>query len=250
MSDDPELLNQLVRDSRLTGYLAGDYDHITCFPDEVRDSLSVNLFWRSRMGLAKFLYLWNRYFSLVVIRCAGWLRFQGFSRSVLITTVDLVLIVWILYGRPRWLSFFCFVLGFTEIAVMVIVDVFAFREMKRVPRFLTVYGAAPLVVTFVMFAMTVYKCAVTLYRSDHRWMPIWRLFLRDGVVWFVLVFVACVAELLIWGAQRQTLKQLLVVVYSSVASRSLLNLKRMMAREPGEVIQIEVLSDSGGLNAI
>jgi hypothetical protein len=39
-----------------------------------------------------------------------------------------------------------------------------------------------------MFVMTLYKCVLTMYPMDRRVMPVWRLFLRDGVVWFVLVF--------------------------------------------------------------
>ena len=80
-----------------------------------------------------------------------------------------------------------------------------------------------------MFAMTLYKCARTLYHTDHR-MPIWKLFLRDGVVWFVLVFgtqliplprplhidgigseAAGGSELLIWTMRRETLKQVLLM---------------------------------------
>ncbi|KAJ7254815.1 hypothetical protein C8J57DRAFT_611006 [Mycena rebaudengoi] len=37
------------------------YDHIVCFPDEVE------LMWKSRWGLAKVIYLFNRYFSLISI---------------------------------------------------------------------------------------------------------------------------------------------------------------------------------------
>ncbi|KAJ6605088.1 hypothetical protein B0H10DRAFT_2005748 [Mycena sp. CBHHK59/15] len=66
-NDDAAELLQLVQDSRLTGYLAAAalcvliYDHIVCIPDEVE------LIWKSRWGIAKIIYLWNRYFSLVAI---------------------------------------------------------------------------------------------------------------------------------------------------------------------------------------
>jgi hypothetical protein len=42
--------------------------------------------------------------------------------------------------------------------------------------------------TFIMFVMTVYKCCVTLQGQIHHAMPVWRLFLRDGVAWFIVVF--------------------------------------------------------------
>ncbi|KAJ7495345.1 hypothetical protein FB451DRAFT_1213897 [Mycena latifolia] len=273
MSSDSDLnaeVLQLVADSRLTGYLAVAslciliYDHLACVPEEVE------LIWKSRWGAAKVIYLWNRYFSLIAVSlntsvilrdissshvCLAWLQVQASSSTVLIATVDFVLMlrVWILYGRETWMVWFFASLGIAEIVTMTIVDVFAFRQMQEyvhlgsiikgcyaynVPRFLTLYAAAPLVVTFIMFAMTLYKCGLTLYRMDRHVMPIWRLFLRDGVMWFLLVFAAGGSELLIWTMRRETLKQVLLVpalvVYSAVASRSLLNIKAIMAREPAE----------------
>ncbi|KAJ6568006.1 hypothetical protein DFH09DRAFT_438148 [Mycena vulgaris] len=275
---DAELL-QLVADSRVTGYLAVAavcilaYDHIVCIPEEVE------LIWKSRWGITKIIYLWNRYFSLITVSlnasvivrdissshvCISWLKVQGSSSTILVATVDFVLMlrVWILYGRQRWMVWFFAFLGISEVVIMIVVDIFAFTQMQEyvhlgsiikgcyaynVPRFLTLYAAAPLLVTFTMFAMTLYKCGWTLYQSYHRAMPIWKLFLRDGVVWFLLVFAAAGSELLIWSMRRETLKQVLLVpalvVYSTVASRSLLNIKAIMSREPDE-LQIDEISVS------
>ncbi|KAJ6498463.1 hypothetical protein C8R47DRAFT_1212152 [Mycena vitilis] len=118
----------------------------------------------------------------------------------------------------------------------------------NVPRFLTFYAAAPLIVTLIMFLMTLYKCVLTLYRMDHRVMPLWKLFLRDGVVWFILVFAAGGSELLIWTMRRETLKQVLLVpalvVYSGVSSRTLLNIKQIMASDPPETSELDATSGS------
>ncbi|KAJ7749813.1 hypothetical protein DFH07DRAFT_1062262 [Mycena maculata] len=145
---------------------------------------------------------------------------------------------------------------------MVAVDFFAYAQMTEyvhlgpilegcyaynVPRFLTIYAAVPLLVTFIMFAMTVYRCYTTLQWSARHVMPVWKLFLRDGVVWFIAVFAAAGAELLIWTMRRETLKQLLVVpalvVYSTVASRTLLNIKAIMAGDQPEAQLTEVNID-------
>ncbi|KAJ6564686.1 hypothetical protein B0H19DRAFT_1141731 [Mycena capillaripes] len=214
-------LLQLVADSRLTGYLAVAalcvllYDYFLCIPEEVE------LMWKSRWGIAKIIYHTNltpatnltaflrRLNASVIVRDITSSQLQGSSSTVLIATVDFVLMLrmWILYGRPRWMMFFFAFLGMCEI----IVDMFAYRQMRDVPRFLNLYAAAPLIVTFIMFAMTLYKCIRTLYSADHRAMPVWRLFLRDGVVWFVFVFAAGGSALLIWTMRRETLKQVLVV---------------------------------------
>ncbi|KAJ6534074.1 hypothetical protein B0H19DRAFT_1185184 [Mycena capillaripes] len=215
MSSDDELL-QLVADSRLTGYLASAcftlgramprlltgscavaalcvllYDYFSCIPEEVE------LMWKSRWGIAKIIYLWNRYFSVL-------------SRltiiAVIVRDISSSQSVWILYGRPQWMMFFFACLGMCEI----IVDVFAFRQMRgwslsiikgcyayNVPRFLNLYAAAPLIVTFIMFAMTLYKCIRTLYSADHRVMPVWSSSSVMG---------SCAAggsELLIWTMRRR-----------------------------------------------
>jgi len=263
--DETAELLQLIADSRVTGYLAVAslcvliYDHIVCFPQEVE------LMWSSRWGLAKIVYLWNRYFSLIAISvntsvivreiesetaCIGWLKVQGITSTLVIATVDFVLMlrVWIIYGRP-WLLIWLFAfLGLMEVSTMIVVDFVAYAQMTEyvhlgpilkgcyaynVPRFLTTYAAAPLLVTFIMFAMTVYKCGTTLQRYEAGVMQMWKLFLRDGVLWFLAVFAAAGAALLIWTMQRETLKQLLVVpalvVYSTVASRTLLNIRALVA---------------------
>ncbi|KAJ7633929.1 hypothetical protein DFH06DRAFT_1479488 [Mycena polygramma] len=176
-NDDAEVL-QLVADSRLTGYLAAaalsllTYDHIVCFPQEV------TLVWKSRHGNAKILYLWNRYFSLVAIAtnmtvmvlevssdkvCMSWLRVQCISSTVIVGTVDFVLMcrVWMLYGRLRsflWL-FGCMVIA--EVVVMLGVGFIAIERMPKyvhlgslvtgcyaynAPRFLAFTAGAPAVV--------------------------------------------------------------------------------------------------------
>ncbi|KAJ7807112.1 hypothetical protein B0H13DRAFT_2154266 [Mycena leptocephala] len=270
--DTAELL-QLIADSRLTGYLAVAalcvlmrvlYDHIVCFPKEVE------LMWKSRWGLAKIVYLWNRYFSLIAIRSTQTLlslhsdtaqvivreietetslsQVQGVTSTLVIAAVDFVLMlrVWIMYGRPQLLIWLFAFLGINKIAV----DFFAYAEMTvlkgcyayNVPRFLTIYAATPLIVTFIMFVLTVYKCITKLWRTADEVVQVWKLFLRDGVLWFLAVFAAAGAALLIWTMRRETLKQLLVVVYSTVASRALLNIKAIMAEAEPRTERNEIRS--------
>ncbi|KAJ7695281.1 hypothetical protein B0H14DRAFT_2650643 [Mycena olivaceomarginata] len=136
--------------------------------------------------------------------CIGWLQVQGSSSTVLVATVDFVLMQGLDIIRETQMDV---VVLFLPRSLEIIKGCYAYN----VPRFLTFYAAAPLLVTFIMFAMTLYKCVLTLYHADHRVMPVWRLFLRDGIVWFVLVFAAAGSEVLIWTMRRETLKQLLVV---------------------------------------
>ncbi|KAJ7628264.1 hypothetical protein DFH06DRAFT_724759 [Mycena polygramma] len=176
----------------------------------------------------------------------SWLRVQCISSTVIVGTVDFVLMcrVWMLYGRPRsflWL-FGCMVIA--EIFVMLgHSNIFLTTQSSLVtgcyaynaPRFLAFTAGAPAVVTSVMFAMTVYKCTTTLTRISHHGMPTWKLFLRDGVFWFLAVFIAAAAELSVWATHRESLKEVLaipaLVVYSVVSSRALLNIKELMATD-------------------
>ncbi|KAF8214673.1 hypothetical protein K438DRAFT_1801922 [Mycena galopus ATCC 62051] len=155
-------LLQLVEDSRLTGYFAGMqssltpyliklwtvaslcvliYDHILCFAQEV------DLMWQSRWGLTKTIYLWNRYFSLISISlvasvmvreittntgCTNWLKMQCITSTVVVGTVDFVLMlrVWILYGRPRVFLWLFTCMGIVELIIMSTVGFVAFAEMS------------------------------------------------------------------------------------------------------------------------
>jgi hypothetical protein len=39
-----------------------------------------------------------------------------------------------------------------------------------------------------MFVLTVYKCGTKLWRTADEVVQVWKLFLRDGVLWFLAVF--------------------------------------------------------------
>lgn len=45
--------------------------------------------------------------------------------------------------------------------------------------------------TFGGFLLTVYKCISTLKWGRRTHMPVTRLFLRDGIIWFLAVFCSC-----------------------------------------------------------
>ncbi|KAJ7102302.1 hypothetical protein B0H15DRAFT_984812 [Mycena belliarum] len=81
--------------------------------------------------------------------------------------------------------------------------------------------------TFAMFILTVYKCSKTLYQARSAEMPFIMLFLRDGIIWFLIVFGVDGLQMLVWATERATLTQVLIipslVLHSLVASRVLLN---------------------------
>ncbi|KAJ6483307.1 hypothetical protein C8R45DRAFT_1099580 [Mycena sanguinolenta] len=173
--DSDTKLLELIANSRLTAYFAAAslcvllYDHILCLPDEVK------LMWGSRWGLAKIVYLWNRYFSLIIISLNAsvvvreieteaacvrhWMKVQGITTTTIIATVDFILMVEYIH------------LG----------SILSGCYANDVPRILALYATAPL---------------------------------------------------LVWDELKQLLLVPASVVYSIVASRTLLNIKAIMAEEP------------------
>ncbi|KAF8876339.1 hypothetical protein BD779DRAFT_1560747 [Infundibulicybe gibba] len=95
------------------------------------------------------------------------------------------------------------------------------------------YPIAPLIVTSIMFTMTLWKCTSTFYEYRGNRMPILSLFLRDGVFWFFAVFVATLVAFLNWRFGRVSLINVMdspmIVIYTLVSSRTLLNLRGIVA---------------------
>ncbi|KAJ6615204.1 hypothetical protein B0H10DRAFT_80256 [Mycena sp. CBHHK59/15] len=184
--------------------------------------------------------------------CRQWLQIQGATCTMIIATVDFVLMfrVWIMYERRRSLILVFVALTLAEIVIMATIDSLAYNNMREfvhlgpsltgchsyeTPRFLSAAAATPVLIGFIMFVMTVYKCGITLRLGNFPATSMWKLFLRDGVLWFLGVFTVGVAVLVIWTLPNPKLKQLLIipslVVYSIVASRSMLNIKEAMLCE-------------------
>ncbi|KAJ7923510.1 hypothetical protein B0H13DRAFT_61957 [Mycena leptocephala] len=93
------------------------------------------------------------------------------------------------------------------------------------------YAVPPLLVTFAMFILTIHKCVATLRRDKLADLPIINLFLRDGIVWFIVVFFFYGSEMIIWATARATLTQVLVIpslaLFSLISSRILLETRSL-----------------------
>jgi len=262
-----EELLQLARDATTTSYFAVAalvllvYDHVVTLDHEI------NLVWGRHKSLASYIYLWNRYFALIITcintsvplreittdrACQIYTQFEGVSSTLIIATVDIILLlrVWILFGKSRRLLYCLVPLMFVEIGIMFFIATFTIMSADKyvhvgpfipgcysltVPKFFTLYPIPSLVVTFTMFVMTVYNCKQRLgltFRSRNA-MPIVNLFLRDGIYWFLAVVAVNPPQILIWAVARPTLTELLIipsiVVYSIIGSRVLLNLMEHMS---------------------
>ncbi|KAJ7723791.1 hypothetical protein B0H16DRAFT_1698864 [Mycena metata] len=259
----PEV-NQVLVDARTTGSMILGaltlvaYDHLITLDNEVE------LMWKSRIHTTNFVYLWNRYFTLIVLICdasvmlnpyqsnAVCIRFfqsEAVTSTLILATVDFILVlrVWILYDKKRWLLYLLVPMIALEIVTMALVSHYTIASVKEywalswplvgcyphgnVPRYFAFYSVPVLVVSMVMFGMTCYKCGKTLLTHGRAQMPIYNLFLRDGVFWFVAIFMTFIPEVVIWARARQSLAELLIApglaVTSIIGSRVLMNIKAL-----------------------
>ncbi|KAF8899461.1 hypothetical protein BD779DRAFT_1667128 [Infundibulicybe gibba] len=189
-------LSQIVADGRVANYVAVasltllSFDHILTLGEEA---------------------LIEHISGLTAARlrgsCGAFYHVEGIIITIIIGIVDFVLVVrvWTLYARSRRVLVFLVTLTILEFVAMMVVDGIAitigtrgFRtlDVSTTPlcdtpnvalHFIMFYPVSPLIVTSIMFAMTLWKCASTLYEHRSNRMPILSLFLRDGIFWFFAV---------------------------------------------------------------
>ncbi|KAF8884831.1 hypothetical protein BD779DRAFT_1801567 [Infundibulicybe gibba] len=252
------------------------------------------LIWRNPWNFTSCLYIWNRYYALIVMMvnlsymfrtgmsdevCYRDIVFQGLSGSILICTVDSILAfrVWILYEKSRKILWFLIVLisgmwcylnestSFREhhlefsfhlaefIAVTTITLIAigpkrpAYYHLGSIlvgcwPQLGTYAGGShllsfyysipPVIASFVMLLMTLYRCLFW----NHMKTPIFSLFLRDGVFWFLAVLLVIVPEIVTGALTRDSraLSELMIIptlaVFSLIGSRVMLNIKMFLAK--------------------
>ncbi|KAJ6517412.1 hypothetical protein C8R47DRAFT_1087228 [Mycena vitilis] len=253
-----ELLFRLAVDAQTTALISFAffillvYDYLTTLDKEVE------FIWSNpKPSLARYIYIWNRYFSLVVSGicatvylqhvndndlCTLYSRIRYLSSTIIILTVDFILMlrVWILFGKAKKLLFFIAPWLVVETAVMLVVGELAVQNAQTnifvpfvtgcyslggLPPYFFVFALPSLILGFVMFCLTVYNCHVRLEVSFTRihdvrqsWMPIATLFLRDGIYWFGAVIAVNPVQILLWQLAPVTLSQVLMVPSTVVYS--------------------------------
>ncbi|KAJ6577962.1 hypothetical protein B0H19DRAFT_573106 [Mycena capillaripes] len=263
VEDHPEAF-QVLSDARTTNSMILAalslvvYDHMISFQEEVE------LMWKGSIRTTNAIYVRNRYFTLLALSinasvmlspyksdavCIRYFNTEAFSSTLILATVDFILVlrVWLLFEKARWLLYVLVPMIGLEILTMGVVSHYTIYTTKvfwplgwpltgcyalgLVPRYFTFYSLPVLVVSATMFVLTVYKCGKTLLAHGRARMPTYNLFLRDGVFWFVAIFVTFLPEVVIWAAARQSLAELMIApglaVTSIIGSRVLLNIQHL-----------------------
>ncbi|KAJ6592221.1 hypothetical protein DFH09DRAFT_1415167 [Mycena vulgaris] len=240
----------VVADARLANYFAASAFTILFIDFFSTIDEEINFVWKKPWSIPTVLYLWNRYMTLFTVilslpfmfrevksdhtydtSCRSFIITEGLASTLLFCSFDflLTLRVWILYGRTRRMAYILFPMIFFEMVSMIVtlllpatyISAFIhlgpvlpgcyFSKSIMVGANFALYAVPPLLVTCAMFILTVHKCLITLRRDKMVDMPIITLFLRDGVVWFIVVFFFYGSEMIIWATARASLTQVLPI---------------------------------------
>ncbi|KAJ7066124.1 hypothetical protein C8F01DRAFT_1122244 [Mycena amicta] len=198
--------------------------------------------------------------------CRSFSITQAIASTLLFGSFDLMLMlrVWILYGRTRRMAYIFFSMLFVEVVSMlgiilrpesylhefihlgpVLQGCYFSSAVMNLTHF-AFYAIPPLIVTFAMFYLTVKKCVESLrleniptsrrLQGSFVDKPIIVLFLRDGILWFVVVFTFYGTELIVWAVGRSTQFQVLIIpslaLFSLISSRVLLNTRSLATQPP------------------
>jgi len=224
------------------------YDHILTFSDEVER------IWKQKMTGASILFLINRYITpiqfIIIIdafqdpiwtrpTCNRFVIFEGASTVALISVCELILIlrVYALYGRSTPIAVFLLILLAVQIslssaglhrgfAVHLPPGITGCILTATSPFFATVW-TAPLVTDTFIFILTVWRTCQYIKRSGRS--PTIDIFLRDGIIYFCVIFMANMLNTLLYFTAPPDIKPIGAsfsqIITSVMISRLVLNLR-------------------------
>ncbi|TFK37005.1 hypothetical protein BDQ12DRAFT_218048 [Crucibulum laeve] len=205
------------------------YEYFLQFDSEVE------FFWKQRWSLAKFLFLWNRYYSLAfnisnavvfmqprpsLDMCSKFFHWQntGASLQMITTHVILELRLWAMYGSTRKVLWLFILLTIGEATALGIV--FGVPNPKLVgtnepfpgaficadadpndgSRWVVYYWVSILVIETILLSLALHKA--WLHRSSAGGNHLMQQLTRDSVIYFFVIFWIYLANLILWIVNR------------------------------------------------
>ncbi|KAF9051462.1 hypothetical protein BJ165DRAFT_1524400 [Panaeolus papilionaceus] len=234
------------------GYVMLIYDHLITMDQEVERV------WKQKISGASILFFLNRYgnaLALIVLIesfndpswpkevCDRYVLFEGAQTIVLVAICELIMIlrVFALYGRS--ISVLCFLMVLW--CAQVVLSVIGIHTGWAVPFPPNVHGlgacildgtsplflclwVAPLTTDTCIFLLTVWRTRSYIF-SRTRSTPIIQIFLRDGTIYFFIIFSANFLNFLIYVIAPPDLKAVGAcfsqLITSVMVSRLVLNLR-------------------------
>lgn len=242
---------------QLASFVMLIYDHMLTFDQEIER------IWKRPPSGATVLFLINRYLTplqfIIILNafhdpqwtqeaCSQFVVFEGASTVALIAVCQLLMILrlYALYARSRIVITFLITLWAAQIAV----SAAGLREGFPVPlppgfigciftgtsKFFPALWVAPLIVDSVIFLMTLLRSKAYTRRS-HR-TPTLHVFVRDGTVYFLIIFMANLMNTLIYFIAPDAIKPIGAsfsqLITAAMVSRLVLNLRSLSGATQNE----------------
>ncbi|KAI5117405.1 hypothetical protein M0805_004627 [Coniferiporia weirii] len=221
------------------------YDMIISWDQEVE------YIWKSAWTPPKLLYLFSRYFSLMTQICHGWTFFEAVTGQLIVLGVEisLMLRVYALYKRDRRILVSLLLLYTAEVTthcVMLglelnkIVSIAPLRDIfpsdfplsgcfpTNIPAFFTYYWIPSLIFESILFILMTIN-VVRHVREQKGPTPLLMQFLRDGTMYYAVIFATLLANVLLYLLANSALAQVAIewelAAFSIAGCRLILNLR-------------------------
>lgn len=236
------------------------YDHVITLDQEVER------IWKAPWSLPKILFLFNRYtgpISLLVNTsiftseapypvCQKWIHFEGAAGIIAMASVELIMIfrLYALYRRSKTmlalmiLGFWCNISAMSVLMQLGLQRTTIFQRPGHwykgchpvgLPDFFWAYYVSPLIFETILLGLTLYKTFWQI-RSRVTHTPVVKLFVRDGVAYFLVIFCTLLSNSLIWLLAPAGLLEsgigMAIAMPTVMGSRMLLNLRGLTAATP------------------
>lgn len=234
---------------QIVGFVILVFDHILTFSEEVER------IWKQKISGAAVLFLINRYFTplqfIVIIdafidpiwtpsACSRFVPFEGASTVAVIAVCELIMVlrVFALYERNMTILAFLLILWISQVITssIGISTGFAVRLPPGLVGCILVGNSkifpavwlAPLITNSVIFGLSLYRARRYILKSGP--LPMLQVFLRDGSMYFLVIFMANLTNVLIYfSVAAEDLKAIGAsfsqLITSTMVSRLVLNLR-------------------------
>ncbi|TFK22093.1 hypothetical protein FA15DRAFT_51579 [Coprinopsis marcescibilis] len=190
-----------------------------------------------RSVLRTTLFLGTPPFTFTASECYIWAVYQALASTLLIASVDYILVmrVFALYPRGKFVRYGVALLYVAELVTVTIGFGFGVPQLVYdeycttidAPNTFTIASATPIAVQALLFFLTAYKFAQAV-RNGWGDVPLLRLLMRDGTWAFFLIFLVLVGEGILFGFAPEAYTAVLYgwmnTVFAFCGYRILLNL--------------------------
>ncbi|TFK35061.1 hypothetical protein BDQ12DRAFT_688738 [Crucibulum laeve] len=244
---------------QLAAFIVLLYDHILTFPEEVQR------IWSQKLSVASILFLINRYITPIqfviiidafhdpiwtetVSSCRRFVAFEGASTVTLVAICELIMImrVYALYERSRTILIFLMTLWMLQVALssvgidtgfpVPLPDGFIGCIFTGSHPLFPAIWVTPLISDCAIFSLTLWRTRTYLRHS--RAAPTTHVFIRDGLLYFLVIFMANLLNTLLFFLGADDIRAIGAsfsqLITATMISRLVLNLRSVSSFEHEE----------------